>query len=617
MSGIVGYVGRKQAGPIILEGLRKLEYLGYDSAGLAVGSTKTFHVRQAGGKLRNLQAAVRLDPVRGTYGVGRTGWTSGRPALADPSRPTGAGHDGLIVALAGKPSNLESLRSKFPTAPRHGTLGDAEILAILISRFRRERGPLEEAVRDALAEIRGSCALAVISQGEPGKIVAARLGLATVIGLGNQENFIASEVPSILSRTRDMIQLEDRDIAVLTSRGVLVTGADGRPVSRSVHHVLWDPLMAEKSGYKHFMLKEIFEQPRSIRETVHGRLDEESGSVFLDELGVTPRELREVSHLSVIGSGSSWHAGLAAKAMIEQLARVHVEVEYGSEFRYSDPVIDERVLSLMISQSGETADTLSSQRLAQERGAKTIAICNSVDSAIAHSARGAIYTNAGPELAAASTKAFASQLAALYLFAMHLGQVRGQISSKESMRRAKELMELPGLVEAALELSGQCERVARQLSHARRVLFLGRGIHFPVAMEGARKLQELSHIQSVACAAGEMRHGPTAIIDADLIVVVIATVDWSHRSSRLRYERTLEQVREVAARQGRVICIASEGDERIGRHASEVIFVPQSSELLQPLIEVIPLQLLAYHVAVLCGREIDQSRDLGKSVSSA
>ncbi len=616
MSGIVGYVGRKQAGPIILEGLRKLEYRGYDSAGLAVGSSRAFHVRQAAGTLRNLQAAVRLDPIQGTYGIGHTGWTSGRANLADPDRTSRATHSGIIVAVAGKPSNLAAQRAKLPNALRQSARTDSEMLALLVGSHLENGVSLEEAVRRATAGIRGSCAIAAISKQEPGKIVAARLGLAAMIGLGKNENFVTSDVPAILSRTRDMIQLEDRDIAVLTRRGVLVTDWEARPVSRPVHHVLWDPLMAEKSGYKHFMLKEIFEQPRSIRETVLGRLNEESGKVVLDELGVTPRELREISHLTVIGSGSSWHAGLIAKAMIEQLAHVHVEVEYGSEFRYSDPAIDERVLSLVISQSGETADTLASQELAHEKGSKTIAICNSVASRIAHTARGAIYTNAGPEMAAASTKSFASQLAALYLFAMHLGQVRGQLTPAGSMRCARGILGLPGLVETALELAGRCERIARQLAHAGRVLFLGRGVHYPIALEGARKLQELAHIPAIGCAAGEMRHGPTAIIDADLIVVVIATVDPAHRSSQLRYERIVAQVRELAARQARVICIANQGDRRISEYAHEVIPVPRTHELLLPVVELIPLQLLAYHVAVLRGLDIDQTLDVGRSVSS-
>ena len=612
MSGIVGYVGRKQAGPVILEGLGRLEYRGYDSAGLAVGSSKTFHVRQAAGTLRNLQAAVQLDPVRGTYGIGRTGWTSGRSNLVDPDRPPRATHSGIVVAVAGKPGNLGAVQTGLPYTLRPSARTDAEILAILVGSHYEKRVPLEEAVRRAAAQIRGSCAIAAISKREPGKIVAARLGLAAMIGLGKGENFVTSDIPAILSRTRDIIHLEDRDIAVLTSRGVLVTDSEARPVSRPVHHVLWDPLMAEKSGYKHFLLKEIFEQPRSIRETVLGRLDEETGKVVLDELGVTPGELREISHLNVIGSGSSWHAGLTAKAMIEQLAHVHVEVEYGSEFRYSDPVIDNKVLSLLISQSGETEDTLASQELAHEKGSKTIAICNSVASRIAHTARGAIYTNAGPELAAASTKSFTSQLAALYLFAMHLGQVRGQLGALESMRCARGILELPSLVEAALELTGHCERVARQLAHAGRVLFLGRSVHYPIALEGARKLQELSHIPAIACAAGEMRHGPTAIIDADLIVVVIATVDPDHRSSQLRYERTVAQVRELAARQARIICVANRGDRRVSDYAHEVIRVPSTHELLLPVVELVPLQLLAYHVAELRGRDIDQPLDGGE-----
>lgn len=617
MSGIVGYVGRKQAGPKILQCLRKLEHLGYDSAGLAVGSGQAVHVRQAAGTLRNLEAALRLNPVRGKFGIGRTGWTSGRACMAEPGRQPEAPHEGIIVALAGRPTNLEALRSSLPCPDRNSSRAAAEILAMLIAKHRRRGTPLEDALRHAADEIQGNCALAAISREEPGKIAVARLGLSAInVGLGRNENFTASDLPALLAWTRDVIRLEDRDIAVLTSRGVLVTDADARPVSRPVHHVLWDPLVAEKSGYKHFMLKEIFEQPRSIRETVLGRLDERSGTVFLDELGVTRRELQEIRHLNVIGSGSSWHAGLAAKSMIERLARVHVGVEYGSEFRYGDPVIDERVLTLVISQSGETADAVASQELAHEKGSKTIAICNSVNSTVALRARGAIYTNAGPELAAESTKSFASQLTALYLFAMYLGQVRGHLSARRSSQCARSLLELPVLAESALELAGRCERLARQVAHAGRVLFLGRGIHYPVVLEGARKLQELAHIQAIGCASGEMRHGPTAIVDADMVVVVIATVDQASQASRLRYEKTLAQLRELKARQAHVLCIANQGDKRVWRLAHEVVPVPTTQELLQPVVEIIPLQLLAYHAAALLGLDIDQPRDIGRKVTS-
>lgn len=612
MAGIVAYVGRKQAGPIILEGLRRLEYRGYDAAGLAVGTAKALHVREVDGRLRNLRTAVRLDPVRGTCGIGHTSWSSGRSGAAGPES---AAPGGVALALCGKATNIEALRTQVADrAEARAEAADSEVLARLVADMRSDGVPLEDAVRQLSRKVEGSCSFATVARDEPGKVVAARHGLPVLIGLGKNEYFIASDYPAILHRTRDVIHLEDRDIAVLTKSGVRVTDADGLPVFRPVHHERWDPLMAEKSGYEHFMAKEIFEQPRAIRETALGRLDAVTGSVVLDELGVTPRELRGISHLNVIGCGSSWHAALTAKAMIEHLARVHVEIEYGSEFRYSDPLIDENVLTLVLSQSGETADMLSSQLLAHERGSKTIAITNSVNSTLAETARGAIYTNAGPELAALSTKSFTAQLTALYLFAMYLGQVRGHLSPEASARCARDLLELPSLVESALELTGMCKRLAHQVSHASKFLFLGRGVQYPIALEGARKMQELAETRAEGCAAGEMRHGPEALIDDDMFVVMIATVDDSHPNSRLRFEKTLVQIRDVAARHGRVICIANRDDERLREHASEVILVPSARELLQPAVVLVPLQLLAYHVAVLRGVDIDQPRDIGKSV---
>lgn len=617
MAGIVGYAGRKQAAAVILDGLRRLEYGGYDSAGLAVGSAKGVQSRHTTGTLRNLETAVRLDPLRGTFGVGHTSWIAHHLARPATAAATKLSTRGILVAVSGEPGNLDGLWERLPDGPaRRDSTSAAEALALLIRSNRKKGELIEEAVRRSTVEIEGICAIAVITNDEPGKVVAARLGQPILIGLGEHENFIASDKPAILHRTRDMIQLEDGDIAVVTSRGVQMMDSDGRRVSRSVHHVLWDPLMAEKSGYKHFVLKEIFEQPRAIRDTALGRLDEETGHVVLDELGVTPPELRAVSHLNVIGSGSSWHAGLIAKNMIERLARVHVEVEFGSEFRYSDPVIDDRVLSLVVSKSGETADTLASQQLAHELGSKTIAICNSVDSTMAHNARGAIHTHAGPELAAVSTKAFSAQLTALYLFAMYLGQIRGTLSAEASRQCARDLLELPSKVESALDLAADCERVARQLAYTDKVLYLGRGIHYPVALEAARMLKELSRIQADACAAGEMRHGPTALVDSEMIVVVLATVDQTAPSSRLRYEKTLSQVREVTARHGRTICIANEDDARITQYAHEVIRVPVMREPLQSAVSHIPLQLLAYYTAVLRGCDVDQPRDLGRSISA-
>ncbi len=616
MAGIIGYVGSKQAGPIILEALRRLEYRGYDSTGLAVGSAKAFHVRRAVGKLRNLQAAVRLDPVRGTYGIGHASWTAAQASPTSPDGPAPAASLSLAVVLCGKPTNMADLRSRYSVAlTADSEISDADVLTRLVISRREDGAPLEEAVQRATAEVGGSCAFAAIAEDEPGKVVVARRGLSVLIGLGKREHFIATDVRAILNRSRDMIQLKDGDIAVVTARGVRVMDSEGLPVSRMVDHVRWDPLMAERSGYKHFMVKEIFEQPRAIRETALGRLDEETGEVILDELGVTSRELRDIGHLNIIGCGSSWHSALTAKAMIERLARVHVEVEYGSEFRYSEPLIDRKVLTLVLSQSGETPDSVACLKLAHERGSKTVAVCNSEESTIAKTARGGIYTQAGPELAALSTKSFTSQLAALYLFAMHLGQVRGKLPPELSKQCARDLLELPSLVESALELTVSCERLARHVAHGSKFLYLGRGLHFPIALEGARKLQELAHISAEGCAGGEMRHGPKALIDADMFVVVIATVDDKHRLSRLRYEKTVAQIGEVAARQGRVICVTNQNDDRLRENAHEIIRIPSTSELLQPIVTIVPLQLLAYHVAALRGYDIDQPRDLGKSVT--
>ncbi|MXY69077.1 MAG: glutamine--fructose-6-phosphate transaminase (isomerizing) [Acidobacteriia bacterium] len=555
--------------------------------------------------------------MRGLWGGATRCGVRLRGAPPSPAAAAKLSRRGIVVAVSGEPGNLDALWERLPDgAERRESTRTPEALALLIRSNRKKGDSLEEAVRRSIVDIEGICAIAAIANDEPGKVVAARLGQPTLIGLGKHENFIASDKPAILHRTRDMIQLEDGDIAVVTSRGVQMMDSDGRRLSRSVHHVLWDPLMAEKGGYKHFVLKEIFEQPRAIRDTALGRLDEETGNVVLDELGVTLRELRAVRHLNVIGSGSSWHAGLIAQNIVEHLARVPVKVEFGSEFRYSDPVIDDRVLSLVVSKSGETADTLAAQQLAHELGSKTIAICNSIDSTMAHNARGAVHTHAGPELAAVSTKAFSAQLTALYLFAMYLGQARDTLSGEASRQCARDLLELPSKVESALELAPDCERVARQLAHTNKVLYLGRGIHYPIALEAARMLKELSRIQADACAAGEMRHGPTALVDSDMVVVVLATVDQSSPSSRLRYEKTLSQVREVTARHGRAICIANEDDARIAQYAHEVIRVPVMREPLQSAVSHIPLQLLAYYTAVLRGCDVDQPRDLGRSITA-
>ena len=617
MPGIVGYAGRKQAALVVLEGLRRLEYGGYDHAALAVGSSRRIHFRQASGTLRNLETSVRLNPVRGTTGIGQIRWSRRAQLWASPERHGNAEHLSVRVAVDGSPGTLDTLWEQIPNgASQREATPASDALALLVQTIRRRGEPLEEAVRRAARHVDGICTFAAIAADDPGKIVAVRLGRPAVVGLGMQENFVASDKPPILRHTREMIQLENGDLAVVTVRGVVVMDGRGRRVSRTVHHVLWDPMMAEKSGYQHFVLKEIYEQPRAIRDTALGRIDEGTGRVVLDELGVTLPELRQIRHLNVIGSGSSWHAALLAKSAVERLARVHVNVAVSSEFRYSDPVIDEQVLTLVVSKSGETADTLAAQQLAHELGSGSIAICNAADSTMAHNARGAIHTNAGPELAAVSTKGFTAQLAAFYLFAMYLGQARGTLDAKQSKLRARDILDLPRLVERALELAGQCERLANQLAHAGKALYLGRGVHFPIALQAARMLSELAHVPAEACPAGELPQTPAALIDPGMPVVVLATVDRQLPSSRLRYERTLAQVRDLTSQRGWVICIAGEDDDIVGDYAHEVVRVPTMCEPLQAAVSHIPLQLLAYYTGVQRGCDVDHPRDVGRSVTT-
>lgn len=617
MCGIVGYVGNSEASSVILDGLRRLEYRGYDSAGLAIGSgDREFVVRRAAGKLRNLEEAVRLNPAPGNYGIGHTRWaTHGRPTRenAHPHRDESGDvvvvHNGIIENYVALKESLESEGHSFSTDT------DSEIIAHLIAKYSNSGQALEEATRRTVLEIQGLFALATISRRDPGKIVGARLGPPVVVGLGDGEYFLASDTPSILNHTRDMLILDDGDIAVISANGVRVMDFDGQPITRPVQRILWDPVVAEKSGYKHFMLKEIYEQRRSIRETTLGRVDRASGGIFLEEMDITQAELQAIQQVRIVGCGTSWHAGLAGKFMIEQLARVNVEVDYGSEFRYRNPVLDEKVLSIFVSQSGETADTLAAQREAKRQGSKTVAICNVVDSMLTRESSGTVYTHSGPEISVASTKAFTSQLTAMYLFALHLAQARERISVAQSRKCTEGLLKLPGLVEQALETSDQCEQIARSIYHADDLLYLGRGIHFPIALEGALKLKEISYIHAEGYPAGEMKHGPNALIDEDLPVVVIATSDPDDESSCIRYEKTLANIEEVAARRGRLICVANEGDSRITSIVDDVIAVPATDELLSPIVEIIPLQLIAYHVAVLRGCDVDQPRNLAKSVT--
>jgi glucosamine--fructose-6-phosphate aminotransferase (isomerizing) len=624
MCGIVGYVGPKDVVTVILEGLRRLEYRGYDSAGIAVGSPgHGLELRRAPGKLRNLEEVIRQHPLHGSYGIGHTRWaTHGRPTEenAHPHRDcTGR----IVVVHNGIVENYLELKREL-TEERHTfvTETDTEVIAHMIEQELRSAESsgktmlLEEGVRRAARRLTGAYAISVISADAPDTIVSARNGPPVVVGVGEGESFVASDVPGILHHTRMMYFLADGDVAVVTAEGVKFTNLAGDPVERKVEKILWDPIQAEKGGYKHFMLKEIFEQPRSVRDTTLGRISLETGEVFLGEMKITDDQFRAATQVNIAACGTSWHSALAGKYMIERLARVPTEVDYASEYRYRDPIADPRALGLLITQSGETADTLAAQREMIAKGSMTIAICNVVGSMVAREAHGTIYTHAGPEIGVASTKAFTAQLTALFLFALHLAQKRGTISPAESAALVDELSRIPGKIEEVLrQREGECRLLAKVYASASNFLFLGRGIHFPIALEGALKLKEISYIHAEGYPAGEMKHGPNALIDEALPVVVLATNDASSPESMLRYEKTLSNIQEVTARSGRVIAIATEGNKQIHELVEDVIYVPQAPELLAPLIEVVPLQLLAYYIAVRRGCDVDQPRNLAKSVT--
>ena len=620
MCGIVGYIGPKAVVPVIIEGLRRLEYRGYDSAGIAVaGGPDGMQLRRAPGKLRNLETVLADAPVHGTFGIGHTRWaTHGRPTEenAHPHRDCSGN---LVVVHNGIVENYLALKSELTRAGhKFVTETDTEIIAHLIEEELKQSPGivLEEAVRKAVKRLTGAFAIGVLSAHEPDKLVAARMGPPAVIGIGEGEYFLASDVPGILHHTRNIHFLADGEIAILTPAGVTLTDFQAAPLPLKVQRITWDPIMAEKAGYKHFMLKEINEQPRAIRDTTLGRVSLETGHVFLDNLDITDEDFRNASQITIAACGTSWHAGLAGKFMIERLARLPVEVDYASEYRYRDPIADPRAIGLLITQSGETADTIAAQRELIAKGSKTLAICNVVGAAVTREAQGTITTNAGPEIGVASTKAFTAQLTALFVLALHLAQVRGTITEAQSLHLVDELSKLPGKLEDVLRaVDDQCYQLAKVFHTVNDFLFLGRGIHYPIALEGALKLKEISYIHAEGYPAGEMKHGPNALIDETLPVVCIATKDPDDPSSVLKYEKTLSNIQEVTARSGRVIAIAIEGDHEISQLVEHTIHIPQAPELLLPVLEVVPLQLLAYHIAVRRGCDVDQPRNLAKSVT--
>ncbi|HKI12342.1 MAG TPA: glutamine--fructose-6-phosphate transaminase (isomerizing) [Candidatus Acidoferrum sp.] len=618
MCGIVGYIGPKKVVPVIIEGLRKLEYRGYDSAGIAVvDAAGKMEIRRAPGKLRNLEEVIRKTPLDGTYGIGHTRWaTHGRPTEenAHPHRDcTGqyvVVHNGIIENYIELKEKLQKHGHKFVTET------DTEIVAHLVEEYAKTLS-FEEAVRRTLKDLRGIYSLVFLSAKDPQKLIAARIGPPSVIGLGEGEYFVASDIPALLEHTREIFFLADGDIAILSRDGVRVTDLDGKPVSRPSHHVAWDPIMAEKGGYKHFMQKEIFEQPRAVRDTILNRISQDTGKVFLDEMQITDQQFRGFEKVRIVACGTSWHAALAGKFMIERLARIPVEVDYGSEFRYRDPILDAKTLTVCISQSGETADTLAAQREAKQKGSPTLAICNVMGSMITREAAGTILTHAGPEIGVASTKAFTSQLASLVLLGSYLGQLRGKLSPEAARHLMLEFTRIPHKIETILQADekGFYENLARQFFRHTDFLYLGRGVHYPIALEGALKLKEISYIHAEGYPSGEMKHGPNALIDENLPVVVLATRDESDPASMTLYEKSISNIKEVKARDGIVISVVTEGDHLAREASDHIIELPPAPELLATMLEIVPLQLLAYHIAIRRGCDVDQPRNLAKSVT--
>src|SRR5688500_11675755 len=609
MCGIIGYLGPKEVVPILIDGLRRLEYRGYDSAGVAVVRNGQIERRRSAGKLVNLEQEIDLHPLEGIYGVGHTRWaTHGRPTEenAHPHQDcTGkivVVHNGIIENYLDLKHELQKLGHKFVTET------DTEIIAHLLEQEMASDHKLDDAARRALLHRRGLFAFVAISTEDPQKIIAVRNGPPSVVGIGENEFIAASATPALLSHTRDVVFLGDEEMAVITRHGLEFSNFAGTPVSKATQRVLWDPVMAEKAGYRHFMLKEIFEQPRAAEETLLGRLSIDTGRVFIEEIGITAADLRGINKIALIACGTSWHAALVGKFLISRFADQHVEVDYGSEYRYRDFIIDRNTLVVIITQSGETTDTLAALREARKKGARSLAICNVVGSMATREAEGTISTHAGPEIGVASTKAFTSQLVALNILALFLGQIRGALSESDASGHIAALMHLPKQLEQALQASGVVEEVAALYSDRRDFLFLGRGINYPIALEGALKLKEISYIHAEGYPAGEMKHGPIALIDEKMPVVVLAPRD--------RYfQKTVSNLKEVESRGGKVIVLSDDAKTARELSAHRLLTLPKASHYLTPIVMTIPLQLLAYHIAVQRGTDVDQPRNLAKSVT--
>ncbi|MBE9519887.1 MAG: glutamine--fructose-6-phosphate transaminase (isomerizing) [Proteobacteria bacterium] len=614
MCGIVGYIGSRRVVPIILEGLKRLEYRGYDSAGLVYLQNNKLVKYRSQGKLANLEKSVEdVLGVESHVGLGHTRWATHGAPTTENAHPHGDCHDNLVVVHNGIIENYHSLRQELQKRG-HIFLSetDTEVLAHLIEEYLDK--DLVQAVRKALRRIKGSYAIGVLWQGQPDIIVAARNHSPLVIGVQNGEGtLLASDVPALLPYTRQVVYLEDKEIAVLKADQWEVRNlGSGRKVKKQVTTINWNAGMAEKTGYKHFMLKEIYEQPQALVNTMRGRLDPQTGRIDLPEINLTDKDIKQLQRISLVACGTSWHAALVAKYWLEEWVGIPVEVDIGSEFRYRKLLLNDKVLTLSISQSGETADTLAGIRLAKELGSKVITICNVVGSTMTREADGTLYTHAGPEIGVASTKAFTSQLAALFLFAVYLAQARGTLSPKRQKKLCQAIIDLPPLLDEVLPtLQNEIKSIAELFYDSRNFLFVGRGLNFPIALEGALKLKEISYIHAEGYAAGELKHGPIALIDKDMPILGLAPKD------RV-YEKTISNIEEIKARQGKLILIGSKGDRRLAKITDHVLYMPESQTMLpelNPILYTIPAQLLAYEIATLRGCDVDQPRNLAKSVT--
>jgi glutamine---fructose-6-phosphate transaminase (isomerizing) len=615
MCGIVGYVGPKPVVSVIINGLKKLEYRGYDSAGLAVVRNGQVQIRRAPGKLINLVRALDAKPLSGDYGIGHTRWaTHGRPTEenAHPHRDCNGRimvvHNGIIENYLELKTRLQKGNHRFITET------DTEVIAHLVESLQPGKS-FPEAVAAALLQLRGSYAVCIISSDHPNMIVAARNGPPLVLGRSDNEMLVASDVPALLEHTRTIYFMQDGEMAVLTPEGIALQDFNGKAIPFTPQEVQWSPEMAEKGGYPHFMLKEIHEQPRSLHEAIAGRISQETGEVRLEEAQIPAEALARIERIHIVACGTSYYAALVGKFLIEDLARIPVEVDYGSEFRYRDPIIDGNSLVIAISQSGETADTLAAVREAKAKGARVLSICNVVGSMLSREAEGNLYIRSGPEIGVASTKAFTCQMTVLVLLALHLAQVRKKLQPEQATDLLSGLTQLPNCMQQLLDRSALYEEIAKEICQHTNALYLGRGIHYPIALEGALKLKEISYIHAEGYPAGEMKHGPNALIDRNLPVVALAARDPHDPKSVLRYEKMLSNMEEVRAREGIIVALASEDDDQISQISRYVIRIPNISDYLLPILMIVPLQLLAYHIAVLRGCDVDQPRNLAKSVT--